>query len=142
MDAAGNGIALWAQTQPVGTTSFQQKIVADRFVTTSGWGPPQVVASGAAGDSLFSQDLAVDAAGNAIAAWTTFTGSSAMPTEVVASSRFTPALGWAGVVNVTASVFTAFNPDVAVDGFGRGTIIYGFQSSSSSPGLLVSNRFE
>lgn len=143
MDAAGNGIALWTQ-QETTPTSFQNRVVSDRFVTTSGWGAPQTVALGAAGTSLFSQAISVDGNGNALAVWSTFAVTGGMSVQTVASSRFTPALGWNGTTTLTNPALLTFSPAVTLDGFGRGTVTWQSENLSATPIVvsLISNRFE
>jgi len=122
IDAGGNGIALWVQQEASGTNSIN-RVVADRFATTSGWAAPQTVALGVVSQQIFSPALAVDGNGNALATWSSFAVTGGMATEAIGSSRFTPALGWTGVTTLTNAAIFSFSAAIAVDGFGRDTIL-------------------
>ncbi|MGQ0797436.1 MAG: hypothetical protein ACT4OI_06210, partial [Methanobacteriota archaeon] len=83
MDAAGNAVAVWSQSD--GTTT---NVWANRYVAGTGWGSPVVLetASGFAAGPLAS----VDADGNAFATWVQFDGT----VMHLYAARYRVALGW------------------------------------------------
>jgi len=139
MDAAGNALALWTQTETATATTFITRVASNRFSITAGWGTPQIVASGTTSVIPFNQQLAVDGAGNALASWDTFDLSASPTARRVIASRFTPALGWAGVQTVGSD--PSFVPLVAADGFGRGTVVWR-TGGGATPIRLSAARFE
>ncbi len=63
MDAQGNGLAVWTQSD--GT---RYNIWANRYVAGSGWGTPTLIETDNAGDARTPQ-VAMDPSGNAVAVW-------------------------------------------------------------------------
>jgi hypothetical protein len=112
MDAGGNAIATWIQTDTNGS-----QVAASRFSPASGWSAPQVIA---AGGTLFENTLVVDGAGNAMAAWVVFNTSNGNQTTQF--DRFTPATGWAQPLTPFVSVDSISEPLLTADGIGRVTV--------------------
>jgi len=63
VDGKGNAFAVWSKFD-----GAHKNIWANRYVAGSGWGSPQMIENDSAGDADLPQ-IAVDAAGNAIAVW-------------------------------------------------------------------------
>jgi hypothetical protein len=117
-DSAGNALALWAQHSG-GRTS----IWASRYHAGAGqWAPARQLSSGLAG-SAHLPDLAVDAAGNAVAVWhqddgrpTHFDGWLA---HYAAASD-----AWAGAQRFTDGASSAFGVRVALNPAGTGVLAW------------------
>src|SRR3972149_5006529 len=68
-DTAGNAVAVWHQSDGTRTN-----IWANRYAVGAGWGPAQLVETLDLGDAEYP-DVAMDAAGNALAGWYQFDGT-------------------------------------------------------------------
>ncbi len=69
MDASGNAIVVWQQSN--GTMTF---IWANRYVAGTGWAAAQLVEANYAGDATYPQ-IAVNSSGNAVVVWTQSDGT-------------------------------------------------------------------
>jgi hypothetical protein len=69
LDPAGNAVAVWAQSD--GT---RVNIVANRFTPAGNWGTPQIIDNDTVSDAT-GPAVELDAAGNAIAAWSQSDGT-------------------------------------------------------------------
>ena len=114
-DASGNAVAVWHQYDG---TRFD--IFANRYVAGAGWGTPAPLEASIAGDSVLP-DVAVDAAGNAVAVWYQHDGTR----YNIWASRFVPGAGWGNATALeTDDAGNAFTPRVAVDGGGNATAVW------------------
>jgi hypothetical protein len=87
-DDAGNGFAVWAQSEASATTN----IWTNRYVVDQGWGTPELLQNGEVSPARIPS-IAADPAGNAIAIWVQ-QDLVASATEVVWVRRFEPGTGW------------------------------------------------
>ncbi|GEM_PF-1169816 len=69
VDAAGNALVVWRQTD-----GWQQSIWANRYLAGRGWGQAELLENSHQGEANHPQ-IAMDAAGNAIAVWIQSDGS-------------------------------------------------------------------
>ena len=119
----GNGVALsvWGQSDPL---SNETSIVAYRYDRSSGdWLGPDALDNGAAGAIASNPSIAINNAGNAIAAWTQ--GPTA--TRGVWASRYIPGIGWTGAELISETdTLGRLNdrPDVAIDAGGNAFVIW------------------
>jgi YD repeat-containing protein len=118
-DANGNGMASWHRG-PSNSTAVAQTIVAVRFDKASAsWGALQTIATQAigSGQTLWKENLSVDAAGNAMIAWEQ--RPSAGGTGQI-YARYYTAGAWGSVVNVaTGSSGSSFAEIGITSGNGR-----------------------
>ena len=133
--AGGNGsaVAVW---KAFGET--RALIQASRFVPASGWTPPVNVSEGIP-DSASDPQVAMDAAGRALAVWTHANGSY----HAIYASRSEPSGGWGppvriGSASVNASASGRF-PRVAMDG--RGGAIAVWERGASGPRAVAAHFF-
>jgi len=120
----GDGVAVWVRR------GNETEIWANSFVADSGWSNASAV--GAADSSSFPE-LAVAPDGSAVAVWST----GHRPTFLWAS-EFSPGVGWgnATILQQDTDGGSQF-PAVAMDGLGRGTVVWahsGLWSSRYVPG--------
>ncbi len=115
IDAAGNAIAVWEQS----SSTSASNIWANRYVAGSGWGDAAMIESGAG--HAGSPQVAVGAAGHAIAVWWQYGGAQ----RDLVSSHFVPGVGWGaeGVIE-TDAVGDCAAPRIAVDGGGNAIAIW------------------
>ncbi len=107
IDPAGNAIAVWRQN--TGTTFYS--IFANRYVSGTGWGLPQLLETDDAVNAYESQ-IAIDSAGNAIAIWRQITNEK----WSIFTNRYVPGTGW-GLPQLieTDDENSAENPQIAFD---------------------------
>lgn len=114
-DALGNVIAVWTQYDGI-----HSDIWANRYVAGSGWGVAEKVG---ADDSVSasSPQVAIDAAGNAVATWSEYDGTQFN----TSSSRYTINVGW-GTPQLIGTIYSAIptSPHVAVDVLGNAVTIW------------------
>ena len=85
MDAAGNAIAVWLQSN--GT---RNRVMASRFVAGTGWSPPSPIDTGMRSAQL--PRVAVDPAGNAIAVW--YQADDTLNQNNIWTNRYAAGSGW------------------------------------------------
>lgn len=133
-DEGGNGLAVW--TQSGGTAAGTGASVwSARYVKGQGWQPAVAVDAHLANVQEIS--LAVDAAGNAFAAWAKPVGPGLLGNSDIWAARFTPGGGWQSATRLgsAANIGTydqADQPQVAVDGAGNAYVLW-IQTASSAP---------
>lgn len=71
MDGEGNGLAVWTRRIGSGNQS-ELHVWASRYTQAGGWGAALRLDSTLAGESVYEPMVAMDAAGNALVAWTTY----------------------------------------------------------------------
>ena len=129
VDAGGGGTVVWEQHD-----GARWRAMANRYVAGVGWDTPVVLDPGVGGGTL-GTDIAVDPAGNAIAAW----GQCCGPANVWAR-RFTPGTGWDPAVLIeTGDVGDAIEVHVAIDGSGNATAVWRYWDGSARSAW--SNRY-
>ncbi|MEK7702634.1 MAG: hypothetical protein AAB317_01550 [Nitrospirota bacterium] len=137
VDASGNAIAVWQQFGDGGLRGAN--IWANRFVAGTGWGTAQLVETNA--ETATSPQVAVDAAGNAIAVWQQIGDFNVQRNDIWAN-RFVAGTGlWgASVLLETDNTGTASFPQVAVDTDGDAIAVW--QQSNGTRTNIWANRFE
>jgi len=80
-DAAGNAVAIWAQSNGVHTS-----IWANRFTSATGWGTTATQIQSSSTEDASSPSLAVSPNGSAIAVWSQYNGKQ--PATVWANRLF------------------------------------------------------
>jgi len=129
VDASGNAIAVWYQFD--GT---RLNIWSNRYVVGTGWGAPQLAETD--DEVAYSADVAVDASGNAVAAWIQFDGAI----YSIWSNRYVTGMGWGGAEIIEAGSGSAYQPQVAVDASGNATVVWD-QYDGGNLGIWA-NRYE
>ncbi len=133
VDAAGNGLAVWAQSD--GT---RVSIWANRYVAGSGWGAAQLIETDNAGSAALP-NVAVDGSGNALAVWSQSDGTR----YNVWSNRYTAGSGWG-----TAELIETDNagdaarisaPQIAFDGSGNALAVW--EQTDGTRTNIWSNRY-
>lgn len=128
MDAAGNAIAVWYQLD--GAT---RNIWASRYERATGWSVPATIDQSA--ELADSPEVAMDAAGNAIAVWI----QRHVGAPSLWASRFTPAGGWETpelleLLDGSAAIL----PHIAMNATGYAVVTW-FQSEAT--GNIYVNRY-
>lgn len=109
VDSSGNAIVVWYQWDGV-----RYNIWANHYVVGTGWGTARLIEESY--QSAMYVDLAGDADGNAIAAWTQDDGYR----QVVWANRFVAGVGWGAAQAIdSADLGSAQEPRVAMDGSGN-----------------------
>ena len=83
-DATGNATAIWAQSD-----SMLYKIMANHYISGSGWSTATLIETDNSGDAALPQ-IAVGADGNAVAVWQQFDGTRTN----IWSNRYTAGVNW------------------------------------------------
>jgi hypothetical protein len=112
MDRAGNALAAWIEVAIGDPASVQASF---RPAGSAAWGPPADVSPTALGSYASGLDLALDAAGNAVAVW----GGG----PIRAAIRPAASSAWQPSVDVAAPN-TVFSAHVAMDGRGNALAIW------------------
>lgn len=117
LDAAGDAVAVWRRFD-----GADYVIQSATRPAGGAWSAP--VDLSATGEEARSPQLAVDAAGDAVAVWTRFNGAETGSKSVV-QSAFRPAgAGWSAPVDLSAADRNAELPQVALDGSGAAAAIW------------------
>jgi hypothetical protein len=115
IDATGNAMAVWQQTQGARTN-----ILASRYVLGSGWGRTELVDASDTGDAANPQ-IAMHASGNAVAVWEQFDG---LRSNIVAN-RYTVGDGWGAAELIENTNFgEAVAPQVGIDASGNALAVW------------------
>ena len=107
MDAAGNAVAVWIQTEGGG-----QSIWANRYVSGQGWEGVETLEDSS--ETAQEARVAMDAAGNAVAVWVQADGNA----PSLWANRYVVGLGWTGPERVETMDGNVLEPDVAMGGDG------------------------
>jgi hypothetical protein len=130
MDAAGNALAVWYQSD--GT---RYNIYSNRYTASTGlWGTAALIETGDAGDAYYPQ-VAIDAAGNAVAVWHQSDGTRAN----IWSNRYTAGSGWGTAALIETDVGHAQYPQVAMDAAGNAVAVW--HQSDGTRDNIWSNRY-
>ncbi|RJF96460.1 hypothetical protein D3870_21820 [Noviherbaspirillum cavernae] len=130
IDAGGNAIAVWCQTDG---TRFS--IWANRYSAGSGWGSAQLIESDNASDA-YDPRIAFDAAGNALVVWTQSDGTRFN----VWANRYTVGTGWGAAQLIeTDNAGDALFPRIAIDGSGNALAVW--QQSDGAQIDIRANRY-
>lgn len=130
VDAAGNAVAVWQQSDGV-----RDNIWANRYTAGGGWGTAELIESnnaGAAGDPR----VAVDAAGNALAVWQQSDGLR----DNIWFNRYTAGGGWGTAALIESdNAGAATNARIAVDTAGNALAVW--QQSDGTRNNIWANRY-
>jgi hypothetical protein len=100
-------------------TATGNLVRATRFTPAAGWGPIETL-----GSAVTPPSLAIDAAGDAFAAWA-FSNGTVSDVHVI---RYAPGIGWGSVSLVESSDVNASFPRVAVDPAGNAVTLFVHQT--------------
>lgn len=118
LDASGNAIAVWSQSD-----QSSPRIWASRFVPGTGWSDAMIISdAGAVGVA----QVAADPRGNAVAVWDESDGTSSS----IWANRFTRDLGWGGGELIESIVGNAKAAQVGMDTNGNATSLWRQQEAT------------
>jgi hypothetical protein len=125
--AGGRAVVAWqvASSDP-NAGGAGVAIDAVRFTPGGGWSAPQVVDTGTA---LWNASIGVDAAGDAVVAWTS--GTSTAQTRVRLATAG-PSGAWSAARTVSGATGTFRTPGVALDGAGDAVVAWQTELASRS----------
>jgi hypothetical protein len=129
IDPSGNAIAVWQQSDGV-----RYNIWSNRYTPGNGWGRAELIETADEGSATDPQ-IAVDAAGNALAVWAQFDGQ----TSNIHANRYSANAGWGSGEIIETQPGKASRPQIAVDAQGNAVAVW-----SQSFGSIVdvrSNRY-
>jgi len=119
LNAAGNGLAVWAQSDGGGVMS----IWANRYVLGAGWSGPELLEMDVDSNAVDPQ-AALNDAGIAFVVWSQEDAAPASVTSIWAN-RFVPGDGWEGARLVESEDFDyAFSPQIGLDQAGDATVVW------------------
>ena len=129
MDANGNALAVWQQAGATGDS-----IWSNRYTAGAGWGTPVMIQA----NSEFAQSvqIAMDANGNALAAWVQInTGYR------IWANRYTNGAGWgtAALIETNTTADRAEAPDIAFDASGNAMAVWA--QSNATVASIWANRY-
>lgn len=133
-DESGNAIAIWAQGDGAG----EDAIYASHYTVGSGWSSAVEITT----DAGWAQNphLAVNNAGQAVAAWTQFLGT---PASIVAATYNGTA--WSAAVaieNVDDDMTNYSFPRAAIDADGNAAATWQGMNNTANDGHIYVNRFD
>jgi hypothetical protein len=120
MDASGNALAIWSQSD-----GLRYNIRASRYTAGIGWGTPELVEHEDGGDALYPQ-IAFDSDGNALAAWEQYDlphGVSGA-TGSIWSNRYVSGQGWGVPEPIETLANHAALPRIAMDPSGNAMAVW------------------
>jgi hypothetical protein len=129
VDPAGHAIAVWQQSDGV-----RHNIWSNRYTPGNGWGRVELIESGDEGSASDPQ-IAVDAAGNALAVWAQFDGEGSN----IHANRYSADAGWGSDEIIETQPGKASRPQIAVDAQGNAVAVW--SQSFGSIGDIRSNRY-
>jgi hypothetical protein len=130
VDASGNALAVWYQYD--GT---RNNIWANRYNAGSGWGSAELIETDNAGPAINPQ-IAVDAAGNALAVWSQSDGAI----YYIWANRYTVGSGWGSPELIeTYNTGDAFSPQIAFDVAGNALAVW--EQSDGVGARAAANRY-
>ena len=114
-DASGNAVAVWVQSN--GT---RNNVWANRYAAGTGWGTAELIETDDAGGATRA-DVAVDAAGNAVAVWYQSDGTR----YNIWANRYVAGTGWGTAELIeTDDTDNANAPKVEMDGAGNAIAVW------------------
>jgi Divergent InlB B-repeat domain len=124
MDASGNATVVWKQRGG----GIHLDVYTARYDVSSGWGTATLlenITSAVNGGFTDSHDVAMDPAGNAIAAWSQHIDVQ----EYIYASRYTPTGGWSAAEalesDIPGQIEFSFNPQIRMDDSGNAVLVWG-----------------
>jgi hypothetical protein len=116
LDASGNAIAVWQQSDGI-----RANVWANRYVVGAGWGKAELIETEAAWHANEPQ-VAVSANGNAMAVWRQGGNDGLWG---IWANRYTPGAGWSAPEPIETITKHAFTPQIAVDANGNAIAVWG-----------------
>jgi hypothetical protein len=130
MDANGNAIAVWPQSDGI-----RFNIWANRYVPGAGWGTAELIETDNA-DNADYPHIAMDANGNAIAVWEQSDGIRFN----IWANRYVPGAGWGTAELIeTDNEGDAHRPQVALDTNGNALVVW--EQFDGSQNNIWANRY-
>lgn len=130
VDASGNAIAVWSQSD-----GDRYNIWSNRFTVEAGWGEATLIEIINSGDAVVPQ-VAFDNSGNAIAVWQQNNGTR----YCIYSNRYTVGTGWESATLIESfDSEGAFDPQIAVDDSGNAIVVW--QQDDGNLDSIYSNRY-
>jgi hypothetical protein len=130
MDPSGNAVAVWHQDR----RDQRYNAWAANYTPSGGWETPELLDPDFSGNTE-TPSVAIDASGNAIAAWVRFTGTG----STIVAARYTPTGGWSTVVRLDDDkVGYPSAPQVAMDPDGNAIAIW--RGDDGERGNIFANR--
>lgn len=114
IDSQGRALTVWYQAGPA-----QGAIWSNRHTLTRGWGAAERISNDTFPTT--TPDIAMDASGNATAAWFQWDGGVQ---DNIWASRFAPSGGWETPELIENEEGSAFYPQVAMDQHGRTVAVW------------------
>ncbi len=115
INSSGTGFAMW--TRFVSPGGDANHIRSSRFVPGAGWEASMQLGLGSSSGRY--RQLAVDAAGNAVAVWEEINFGTAQ--YRIKSSRYLVNMGWSSPVSIATPDTISLNPQIVLDASGRAT---------------------
>jgi hypothetical protein len=129
VDASGNALAVWKQSDGV-----RANIWANRYVAGTGWGDAVLIENST--DSTTGPQVAVDANGNALAVWQQFDGTR----NNIWANRYAAGTGWGSAELIeTDNAGDAYDPQVAFDASGNAIAVW--NQSDGARSNIWANRY-
>jgi len=111
----GNAIAIWRQV-----TNTKYSILANRYISGTGWAGPVLLETDDAGIAEAPQ-IAIDGNGNAIAVWRQITNTM----DSILANRYVSGTGWGNAELLeTEDSYAAFDPQIAINAHGNAVAIW------------------
>lgn len=131
MDASGNAIAAWTRLNG-STSAGQNDIVVNHYSAATGvWGTAAAINSA---PGLVSAEIAMDASGNAVAAWSQSSGGS----YSIWTKRYSAPAGTWGPASVIPAQGAAWLHNLVMDPAGNSIVLWSQANPSELPSLLAS----
>jgi len=120
IDASGNAVAVWSQSDGI-----RDNIWANRYVAGDGWGRAEPIETGTGYAS--NPQIAVDSSGNAVAVWDQSDGTR----DNIWANRYVSGTGWGTAELIeTDNKGHAYYPQIAVDDSGNAVAVW-YQSDGT-----------
>jgi hypothetical protein len=127
--ADGSAIAAWSQNDSRGGRT----IVAARHGPRSGWGPPEAISP--VGGNAYDVQIAMSAAGDAIATWEQKIGGE----ESIFARRFEAGSGWSAPVQLEIDGKEGYGPQLAASPDGSAAVVW--IRAAGETGTIVAARY-
>jgi hypothetical protein len=124
IDAAGQAIAMWEQVMPASNSA---SIMSTRYSPSTGtWTTPEVRSTG----NAQGVQIAMNAAGDAVAVWSVYAGfGGSIPSGVYSSRYAASSSTWTPPERIDIDLGTGLPYlDVAIDGAGNAAVIWAYQT--------------
>ncbi len=127
--ANGSAIAAWSRRDGTGN----RRIATARFVPGAGWRPPDEIST--VGEDAYDVQVAMDAVGNAIAAWEQEIDGE----ETIVARRFEAGRGWSAPARLEIDGAEGYAPRLAVSP--AGSAVVAWIRADGETGTIVAARY-